>query len=289
MPDPATLTSSLQRYLDVLPPFEASSNVVQATLNAVAKEADRIDAAREAIRLSAFPNTATDLLAVYEEQFGLSVNPPDKTLDQRRTTVLAYLQSLESSGFGMLFRRNLGALIGTNWSYQEHNTEDPLSPPGNLLAIKLPFSSAIGAPTGLAAVAGTGGTMLLGTYHYAVTANNFFGETLPTADVQTDVADNGRVTLTWNPVSDATSYSVYRGVDVASRVRIAGAVTDPTYTDTGTDPIGSGPPSTNTTASFQVTEAFVFARRIVPAHVDIQFNYGGGFIMGVGQVGVTPL
>jgi hypothetical protein len=287
---PVVVSPEGQRLLDDLPPFVASDNTVQAALHAMALEIKRLDEARDLVQRNLWPQTASELLSVYEGFLNLSIAPPDKTLEQRRTTVLAYLQSLSSSGAGSQFQRNLSALIGSNWSYLEHDPDDGNTPAGNVLAINLPFTEAMAPPIGVSAVAGAGGSgdMLADTYRYAVTARNFFGETTVSEQVQTTVPADGSATISWAAREGATSYSIYRGFFVNALHRI-GTVTGLSFVDDGTVGEMEPPPTQNSTESFQAQEAFRLARKITPAHLDLQFNYGSGFIIGVGKIGVTPL
>lgn len=290
MPD--QISPSAQKYLDALPPFEASSNTVQATLHAVALETDRIQEAAQFVRDNQFPATASSMLDVYESYLGLAVNSPSKTVAQRRVTVMAYLRGLRTTGAGSNFKTNLSALIGTNWSYIEHDPNDTSTPVGNVIAIQLPFTPELGVVENLTAVAGDAGTGTLPdqeVVHYGVTALNFFGQTTLGGDVQVTSNANGSTTLTWNPVEGATGYAVYRGPFISQRHLLAADVSDTTYVDFGAETQDVLAPDHNTTASFQASEAYELARRIVPAHIALVFNYGSGFIVGVGQIGVTPL
>src|SRR5262249_4590531 len=70
-----------------------------------------------------------------------------------------------------------------------------------------------GGPTNVAASVGSGGSLAAGSYFYLVTARVGGGETPASAEVKATVpaAGSGKVTLTWNAVSGATGYKVYRG------------------------------------------------------------------------------
>jgi hypothetical protein len=117
-----------------------------------------------------------------------------------------------------------------------------------------------------------------------VTAINAYGETIPGPSASQAVTLNQQVTLDWADVTGATGYRVYRGTTSSNHLLIAETAAS-TYVDTGSAAIGGPPPSTNTTRSVQAYEAEAFARIITPAHLDLIFGYGVGFIVGVSQVG----
>src|SRR5258708_34741127 len=108
-------------------------------------------------------------------------------------------------------------------------------------------------PTGLSAVAGTGGTLTAGFHYYEVTAMTAAGETLSTNEAFAVTAGSGSVALSWTGVPGASSYRVYRGATShgeSEYLTSAGAVTS--FTDTGLPAVQAacGPPLTsNLTAS----------------------------------------
>jgi hypothetical protein len=79
--------------------------------------------------------------------------------------------------------------------------------------VKVEREQDLPTPTGLAGTAATtGGSLATGTYFYKVTALNSTGETVPSSEISVPVTGpTGRVALTWNAVSGATGYRVYRG------------------------------------------------------------------------------
>lgn len=266
-----------------MPPYLAGSYDVQGSLDALVRESIRLEAARDSLRANFYPQTAEAQLGFFESLLKLTVEPFDKTLAQRRSTVIAFLQKLKSSGSGADWETNITRLMGTGWTYSEHVVGDPSTPAGNTITISIPYSAQIPSPTGLVATPGTGGGMPAGTYHYRVTATNFYGETAPTAEVTATVAINGRVTLNWADVVDATGYSVYRGLG-ANLTRIAQTPTSD-FVDNNTAAGTVPPPAANTTESFQAREIKSLARKITPAHVDLFFDFGGGFIIGLSELG----
>lgn len=104
----------------------------------------------------------------------------------------------------------------------------------------------LSAPTGLGGNVGTSGSLASDDYYYVVTALNANGETLASAEImRTVVGPNGSVALTWNAVTDATGYRVYRGTSPAGEDTFYFAMTN-SYTDTGAAGTAGSPPATNT-------------------------------------------
>lgn len=120
----------------------------------------------------------------------------------------------------------------------------------------------LASPTGLAAAAvGSGGTFAAATYFWKVAALSALGETLPSAEATQTIALNGSATLTWNPVTNATGYKVYRSATTGgengatSLVATLGVVT--TYTDTGTTTTTGAVATFNSTGPLAFTPLFV--------------------------------
>lgn len=285
-PRTSFVSTTAERLLNDLPPFMRASADVQAAIDSCAAEMERLDGFLRALRNNFFPQLGEEYLHIWEALLRLTQNPADKTLAQRRSSVLAYLQKLKSSGTATEWVSNLTRLIGTGWSFKEHDPAD------GVLRIKIPYSTAVSAPTGLAATPGGGGTLAADTYYYVVTATTFYGETTPSAEVSAVVAADGTVALDWDNVAGATGYRVYRGTDsgVINLRRIATSLAASAYTDDGSAvPSSAPPPNANTTASFSAAETETLARAITPAHLDLEIDYGVGFIVGVSPVGEDPL
>jgi hypothetical protein len=128
--------------------------------------------------------------------------------------------------------------------------------------------SSLSSPTGLASsTSTTGGTINHNTtYYYVVTAiDSAGGETIPSAEVSQTTGGStttNSITLTWNVVSGASGYKVYRGTspvgenvyfmvppgsvyNTVSTTSYGGAYVS--FTDTGATPNGSAtPPSVST-------------------------------------------
>ena len=73
-------------------------------------------------------------------------------------------------------------------------------------------------PLGVALDPNAVGSLLPGTYFYEVTALTTVsphGESLPSAEVSTQVGTNGAITITWGDVPGATGYRIYRGMNAS--------------------------------------------------------------------------
>lgn len=118
--------------------------------------------------------------------------------------------------------------------------------PGAPITIKSQIGTILTAPVATAATPSTtGGTLATGTYYYKITAINANGESLGSNEESAAVTGpTGSVALTWNSVSGATSYRVYRGTTAGGEnvYYTVGAVT--TYTDTNAAVSGSATPPT---------------------------------------------
>lgn len=108
----------------------------------------------------------------------------------------------------------------------------------------------INPPTNLAAVAvGTGGTFAAGSFFWKITAINSQGETTVSNEATATLVLNGSATLTWNQVTNATGYKVYRGTSTGAEnhlITTIGSGSTLTYTDTGTVGSAVSPPGANT-------------------------------------------
>jgi hypothetical protein len=283
-PRTSFVSTTTRRLLDMLPPFMQNSADIQAVLDACAAEYDRLEALRLKVLDNLWPQTAEEWLALYERWLGLSEAPLEKTLAARRNTVLAWLQGLSGSGTGADWVENMNDLIGTGWSYEEHDPGDPGSPDANVVLIRLAFTTEIFSPAAPTATPGGGGTLAADDYYYAVTATNFYGETEASPETLVTVGASGSVALDWADVAGASGYRIYRGTTSGQLLRIAASATSD-YTDLGDASQPFPPPITNTTESYQAGEAKALARKITPAHIQLNFGYTTGFLVGVHEMG----
>jgi hypothetical protein len=286
---PATLHERAEVLLEELPPFMQGSYDIQGALHAVAEEIDLLETTIATLRDSFWPDRDLSNLDIFERLLGLSVNPPDKSDAQRQASVIAFYRKLKSSGAGSEWEQTMTDLIGTGWTYEEHDPDDGGSPDAGVLRLTIPFADPIEVPAGFSATPSTAsGTLPAATYYYYVSAANFYGETQPTAVQSAVLGSAGHVVLDWNDVTDATAYRVYRGTTSTSLKRLdtGGVITASTYTDDGTatltDLVST---NTNTTGSFQSREARTLARKITPAHLELEFGFDAGFILGSSELG----
>jgi hypothetical protein len=102
-------------------------------------------------------------------------------------------------------------------------------------------------PTGLQAVAGTGGQLPSGTYYFQITTRAY-GETTASAVVQATCGANGSVQLQWNAVTNAVGYNLYRSTDPGMANATYYRLPDKTsFVDTGlADDGAKQPPTANT-------------------------------------------
>lgn len=119
----------------------------------------------------------------------------------------------------------------------------PIQPTATVTA----SSNPVERPT-LTALSGGGGTLIAGTYFYAISAVTPYG-TITTrnyADITT--SSTGRIKIDWKPLSNVTNYYVYRKGPNDTRPGVIAMVSGSTltYTDTGAAVTGSPPPPQNT-------------------------------------------
>jgi hypothetical protein len=116
-----------------------------------------------------------------------------------------------------------------------------------------------GTSSGSATPPGTntsgGGTFTAGTYYWVLTAVSSAGETLASNEVTGTVTANGSVVFTWNSITAAVSYRLYRGTTTGGENKLIATVSAPTTTVTDTGAAGTtvSPP---TTSSFAVSATF---------------------------------
>lgn len=184
----------------------------------------------------------------------------------------------------------LNRYLGVKWGVTVPTFGNPLA---YTISITIPSSAPLSFPINLTGtVSATLGTLPASTYYYAVTTVNTYGETTISAVInKTTTGSTSKVTLDWDDVAGATNYRIYRGPSAGALVELAdvGGVAS-TFVDDGAHvPTTILPPATNTTRSPSAGEAEMLARSITPAHIDLQFNYSSGFIVGVSQIGEEPL
>lgn len=124
----ANVSETGQALVDRLPYFLHSAPEIVGTLDTLGREIDRMDAAVETLIANFFASTADEYLHWHERLLGLAEDPPDKTIAQRRASVLAIYASLASGGSGLAWEEDITRQIGTTWSYEEYVSGGGLSP-----------------------------------------------------------------------------------------------------------------------------------------------------------------
>lgn len=131
------LNDKAREWLDAMPPYYADDPFAQAVINALAAEYTRIEAAVNTLITSAgrlpvhavqndptvnkaFPHKADDqyrLLALWELQLGLPVEPTNRTVAQRRQQVRAHLRRRRASSEAEWYEALREALGTSLWTY----------------------------------------------------------------------------------------------------------------------------------------------------------------------------
>lgn len=96
---------------------------------------------------------------------------------------------------------------------------------------------------------GGGGTFAAGTFFWTVTALNSYGETTGSQEAFATIAVNGSCGISWNAVTGASTYKVYRSTLTGGETTSPALVTSTgstSYTDTGSVPTSGAAPTTNT-------------------------------------------
>jgi hypothetical protein len=144
MPAESALTELGQTFRSWLPVALRDSPDHLAVLHCLAHEVERLEGSIETVRAQFFPQSADLLLKVYEAELGITVEPAGATLDERRSTVIAMLRRAKSDPSGITWQDNVTRLVGTGWSYAEHDPSDPSSPPEYTVRVTLPFAPSSG-------------------------------------------------------------------------------------------------------------------------------------------------
>lgn len=114
-----------QRMFRSLPPFYLGDDTMEALLNAMGLELQRVEDFLNAFMLKRYPQNADDqygTLGIWEYRLGLPVEPPGIPIQSRRDLVLARIRSRNaSSGADWVAAMNLA--MGTNvWDYTENSS-----------------------------------------------------------------------------------------------------------------------------------------------------------------------
>lgn len=116
------LSPLAKRIFEMLPPYYEGEPFMEAIINALAREAERIEETASAIRREMFPQNATDrfkLLSLWEKLFTLPVAPTGVAESVRRQFVLARFRGRNSGAGSAWVEAMQQALGSTVWTYQE--------------------------------------------------------------------------------------------------------------------------------------------------------------------------
>lgn len=134
-----------------------------------------------------------------------------------------------------------------------------------------------------------GGTIATGTYYYAVTSVNAYGESNYAGGTTVALTQGQRASLSWSAPANGTpdKYYVYRGTSLTNMQRLTTtAITGTTFTDTGAYALAANlAPTSSTTLSDVAGTVLRIIRAVTPAHITVSSGYNAGFIMGVSKIG----
>lgn len=108
-------------------------------------------------------------------------------------------------------------------------------------AFRIGAGAALAKPKGLD-ITGVPGTLPAGSYSYVVAARSRLGVSPPSLPIDITLNATGGAVLTWDPVTAAQSYLIYRGA-VAGSETILAASSIPCYRDQGHATLGTSLPS----------------------------------------------
>jgi hypothetical protein len=102
----------------------------------------------------------------------------------------------------------------------------PTGVPKYYLTLNKALDIHLGNPQNLSVATAGGGSLAAATYFYTVTAiDGAGGETIPSGPVSQITGANGKNTLTWNIVPNATAYNVYRSILLGAELLLIGSPT----------------------------------------------------------------
>lgn len=111
-----------ERMVGYLPPWYAADDLFCRIQNALAKELQRAEDVLAEIRNQMLPQNADDtygILGMWEALYGVPVEPPGVSLEQRRSIVIAQARKRSISS-GLDWEEAVTEALGTNeWSYEE--------------------------------------------------------------------------------------------------------------------------------------------------------------------------
>jgi hypothetical protein len=125
IPDLATATSVdqvvdpdlLEDVVDSLPTLMRRDPTIRAIQNCSAYELTRLAKLIEVAKANMFPQTATELIPLFEAFWNIAPNP-QLTTQQRRDVLIAHLRRVTTTGSGAEWEQNMSDLFGSQWTYR---------------------------------------------------------------------------------------------------------------------------------------------------------------------------
>lgn len=145
---PRVLTERAMEFLDMIPPHVTGDPNIQAAVQAMSNECDRIDAAVSDVIAGYFPHLAVKYLYLWEASLDLGT-PVGLTVIQRQVRVLAFLQEHRNTVPASAWVANVTALIGPTWTWTRHTPGSGSPPPANTIQLSVPFGSGAAAASDL--------------------------------------------------------------------------------------------------------------------------------------------
>lgn len=157
--------------------------------------------------------------------------------------------AVKATGY-VLFTGEEGALIPAQTLLSTLQTDPNIEPPEFVTTDSGgAISETLESPENPEATLEEGGELEEAKQYYVITAINDYGETLASTEVNaTPAGENKKIALSWDSVTGATKYRIYRSTEegTGSKKRIAEVVNNQ-YTDTGDELSETGLPEANET------------------------------------------
>lgn len=111
------MTPRGQETLEEWPFVLRKEHNYRAIANALGGAHDQMDADLDRLSALLHPVTALDHLGLYEKMLGLTVDPPGQTIEQRRDTIMTFLQRSLIGDSGLEWESLARLVLGNQWSY----------------------------------------------------------------------------------------------------------------------------------------------------------------------------
>lgn len=231
---------------------------------------------------------------------------PKNTLPRLSNLLLNTRGALRTCDGDLIISELNGALQPGTGPWTEIALFQPVNVNRYYIGIKKDYTKHLGLPTGPVLVdAGAGGTLLAGTYGYAVTANDGAGGETQGAGTSITIVANHKITFSWAALPNATSFNVYRTPPngaIPGSERLLARVAATSFTDDGSLTLGTqalpGMDTTQQTPLYVIPAGSYGDANIItllPADAIVAVDGtpggsggGGGFAGGSGASGGSP-